>query len=68
MRNRSASHDVAIESGSFDLLALEKAERRKSDPNMLPMSGTFGRGARMLQNFVSGGDRRVKTDSGIVEH
>ncbi|KAJ2963581.1 hypothetical protein NQZ79_g1421 [Umbelopsis isabellina] len=68
MRNRSASQGVATESAQFDLQALEKAERRKSDPNMLPMSGTFGRGARMLQNFVSGTDRRVKTESGILEH
>ncbi|KAG2175720.1 hypothetical protein INT43_001367 [Umbelopsis isabellina] len=68
MRSRSASHGVATERAQFDLQALEKAERRKSDSNMLPMTGTFGRGARMLQNFVSGNDRRLKTDSGIVEH
>lgn len=68
MRNRSASHGVATENAQFDLQALEKAERRKSDPNVLPMTGTFGRGARMLQNFVSSTDRRVKTDSGLNEH
>lgn len=55
MRGRSVSQAVTIDNSALDMAEVAKAERRKSDPNMVPMSGTFGRRAKLLQSYVSGG-------------
>ncbi|KAI8575380.1 hypothetical protein K450DRAFT_284409 [Umbelopsis ramanniana AG] len=56
MRHRSVSQAVTIDNSALDMAEVAKAaERRKSDPNMVPMSGTFGRRAKLLQSYVSGG-------------
>lgn len=55
MRGRSVSQAVTIDNSALDMAEVAKAERRKSDPNMAPMSGTFGRRAKLLQSYVSGG-------------
>lgn len=61
MRHRSASQAVTIDNSALDITEITKADRRKSDPNMLPISGTFGRRARLFQTFVSGGgDKRCR--------
>jgi hypothetical protein len=61
MRHRSASEAVTIDNSALDITEITKADRRKSDPNMLPISGTFGRRARLFQTFVSGGgDKRYR--------
>ncbi|KAI9290170.1 hypothetical protein BC943DRAFT_355988 [Umbelopsis sp. AD052] len=56
LRHRSVSQAVTIDNSALDMAEVAKAaERRKSDPNMVPMSGTFGRKAKLLQSYVSGG-------------
>ncbi|KAH8553398.1 hypothetical protein BGW37DRAFT_259754 [Umbelopsis sp. PMI_123] len=54
-RHRSVSQAVTIDNSALDMAEVSKAERRKSDPNMLPTSGTFGRRARIIQSYMSGG-------------
>jgi hypothetical protein len=56
MRHRSVSQAVTIDNSALDMAEVAKAaERRKSDANMVPMSGTFGRRAKLLQSYMSGG-------------
>ncbi|GAB5589015.1 hypothetical protein Unana1_03915 [Umbelopsis nana] len=61
MRRRSASQAVTIDNSALDMAEISKADRRKSDPNTLPVSGTFGRGSRLFQAFASGGDNKFRS-------
>lgn len=61
MRRRSASQAVTIDNSALDMAEISKADRRKSDPNTLPVSGTFGRGSRLFRTFASDGDNKFRS-------